>query len=187
MGKRNKAANPSDPRNKVGNQGAPKNMPDSIPKQNIFVFAWATKGSVDHLRGWDCVTSNVREIKGSLRQPKSITSTKLRRYFSTVSQTAALSEVDIDWLAYHLGHDVRVLRDFYHLHHLQQSWRKSVSCFSPLTQATWSKSLGKTWAACQWKVLLNDKFANSCQTACSAYKSSKNSRQCEKTSLQRPL
>ena len=32
MGKRNKAANPSDPRNKVGNQGAPKNMPDSIPK-----------------------------------------------------------------------------------------------------------------------------------------------------------
>ena len=121
MGKRNKAANPNDPRNEVGNQGAPKNMPDSIPKQNIFVFAWATKGSVDHLRGWDCVTSNVREIEGSLCQRKSITSTKLRRYIATVSQTAALSEVDIDWLARHLGHNVRVHHDFYHLHHLHHS------------------------------------------------------------------
>ena len=63
------------------------------------------------------MTSNVREIKGSLRQPKSITSIKLRRYFFTVSQTAALSEVDIDWLARHLGHNVRVHHDFYHLHH----------------------------------------------------------------------
>ena len=72
---------------------------------------------MDHLRGWDCVSSNVKEIEGSLRQPKSITSTKLRKYIATVSQTAALSEVDIDWLARHLGHDVRVHREFYRLHH----------------------------------------------------------------------
>ena len=73
---------------------------------------------MDHLRGWDCVTSNVREIvEGSLRQPKSITSTKLCRYIATVSQTAALSEADIDWLARQLGYDVHVHHDFYHLHH----------------------------------------------------------------------
>ena len=88
-----------------------------IQKENPFVFARATKGSMDHLRGWDCVSSNVKEIEGSLRQPKLITSTKLRKYIAMVSQTAALSKVDIDWLACHLGHDVRVHREFYRLHH----------------------------------------------------------------------
>ena len=91
--------------------------PTSIPKENPFVFACATKGSIDHLRGWDCVSSYVKEIESSLREPKSITSTKLRKYIATVSQTAALSEVDIDWLAQHLGHDVRVHRECYCLHH----------------------------------------------------------------------
>ena len=136
-----------------------KTQLDSIPKPNTFVFARATKGSMDHLRGWDCMTSNVREIEGSLHQPKSITSTKLRKYIATVSQTAALSEVDIDWLARHLGHDVRVHHDFYRLH-LSTTELAKVSCFSPLTLAKRSKSLGKTWATCQWKVLLNHKFAN---------------------------
>ena len=72
---------------------------------------------MDHLRGWDCVSSNVKEIKGLLCQPKSITSTKLRKYIATVSQIAALSEVDIDWLVRHLGHNVHENREFYHLHH----------------------------------------------------------------------
>ena len=94
-----------------------KRRPDSIPKENTFVFASATKGSMDHLRGWDCISNNVKEIEGVLRQPKSITSTKLRQFIATVSQTAALSEVDIDWLARHLGHDVRIHRKFYRLHH----------------------------------------------------------------------
>ncbi|KAK3724615.1 hypothetical protein QZH41_011044 [Actinostola sp. cb2023] len=39
-----------------------------------------------------------------------------RKYIATVSQTAALTEVDVDWLARHLGHDVRVHREFYRLH-----------------------------------------------------------------------
>ena len=37
-----------------------------IPKENPFVFAGATKGSMDHPRGWDCVSSDVKEIEGSL-------------------------------------------------------------------------------------------------------------------------
>lgn len=33
-----------------------------------------------------------------------------------VSQTAALTEVDVDWLARHLGHDIRVHCEFDRLH-----------------------------------------------------------------------
>ena len=33
-----------------------------------------------------------------------------------MSQTAALTELDVDWLARHLGHDIRVHRQFYRLH-----------------------------------------------------------------------
>ena len=41
--------------------------PTNIPKETPFVFAGVTtKGSTDHLRGWDCVSSDVKEIEGSL-------------------------------------------------------------------------------------------------------------------------
>lgn len=90
--------------------------PESIPQENKFVFARATKGSLDHLRGWDSVSDNVKEVQASLKKPKEITSTKLRKYVATVSQAAALTEVDVDWLARHLGHDVRLHREFYQLH-----------------------------------------------------------------------
>ena len=80
------------------------------------MFACATRNSLGHLRGWDCVSASVKEVEGSLKSPKSITSTKLRKYIATVSQTAALTEVDVDWLARHLGHDIRVHREFYRLH-----------------------------------------------------------------------
>ena len=40
--------------------------PTIIPKETPFIFAGATKGSTDHLRGWDCVSSDVKEIEGSL-------------------------------------------------------------------------------------------------------------------------
>ena len=56
-------------------------------KRNTFVFARAIKGSMDHLRGWDSVSSNVKEIEGSLHQPKSITSTKLQKCHSSLTET----------------------------------------------------------------------------------------------------
>ena len=68
-----------------------------------------------HLRGWDCVSASVKEVK-EIQKPEAITSTKLRKYIATVSQTAALTELDVDWLARHLGHDIRVHRQFYRLH-----------------------------------------------------------------------
>ena len=68
-----------------------------------------------HLRGWDCVSASGKEVK-EIQKPEAITSTKLRKYIATVSQTAALTELDVDWLARHLGHDIRVHRQFYRLH-----------------------------------------------------------------------
>ena len=90
--------------------------PDTISQENKFVFARASKGSLGHLRGWDSVSDNVKEIEATLKKPKEITSTKLRKHIATVSQAAALTEVDVDWLAHLLGHDVRVHREFYRLH-----------------------------------------------------------------------
>ena len=60
---------------------------DSIPKENTFVFARTIKGSMDHLRGWDSVSSNVKEIEGSLHQPKFITSTKLQKCCNSLTDS----------------------------------------------------------------------------------------------------
>lgn len=84
--------------------------PPVIPKSNKYLFARATKGSLGHLRGWDCISASVKEVKG-IQKPEAITSTKLRKYIATVSQTAALMELDVDWLAHHLGHDITVLHE----------------------------------------------------------------------------
>lgn len=68
--------------------------PSIIPQANKFVFAYPTKNSLGHMRGWDCVSASVKEIEASLKSPKAITSTKLRKYIATVSQTAALTPLD---------------------------------------------------------------------------------------------
>ena len=41
---------------------------------------------------------------------------KLRKYMATVSQIFELKEGEIEWLARHLTHDIRVHREFYRLH-----------------------------------------------------------------------
>ena len=90
--------------------------PIGVPSANKYVFARPTKGSLEHLRGCDCLHEVVTSIKKELMHPEAITSTKLRKYVATVSQTAALTEIETDWLARHLGHDIRVHRDFYRIH-----------------------------------------------------------------------
>ena len=44
------------------------------------------------------------------------TSTHLRKYVATVSQVLDLQEKELDWLARHKGHDIRVHREYYRLH-----------------------------------------------------------------------
>lgn len=51
-----------------------------------------------------------------MTHPELITATKLRKYIATVCQVFDLTETEVDWLARHLGHDIRVHRDFYRLH-----------------------------------------------------------------------
>ena len=98
---------------------------------------------MDHLRGWDCVSNNLKEIKGVLRQPKSITSTKLTNYITTISQTAALSEVNIDWLARHLGHDVHIHCEFYRLHHSTTELAKVSKLLLAVDSGNLEKIVGK--------------------------------------------
>lgn len=71
---------------------------------------------MDHFRGKDCVKQCKRN-RGVTSPAKAITSTKLQKYIATVSETAALSGVNIDRMALHLGHYVRIHRKFYCLHH----------------------------------------------------------------------
>ena len=118
--------------------------PSTTPSANEFVFARATKGSLGHLRGWDCVSANVKEVQGSLKEPKAITSTKLRKYVATVSQTAALTEVDVDWLARHLGHDIRVHHEFDRLHESSTELAKVSKLLLAVDSGNINKMAGKS-------------------------------------------
>ena len=80
---------------------------------NKFVFAAPTRGSVNFLRGHDCLAAVVDRLQ--LKEPSAIKSTKLRKYIATVSQIVDLNSAELDWLARHLGHDIAVHRDFYRL------------------------------------------------------------------------
>ena len=53
-----------------------KERPPSIPKSNKYRFARASKGSVEHLHGWDCVLPNVKKLK-EIKKPEEMTSMKL--------------------------------------------------------------------------------------------------------------
>lgn len=84
-----------------------------IAKTNPFVFA-RTGNSGTNLRGHDCLRKTC--FDAGLEHAEYITSTKLRKYIATVCQVFNLSENEYDWLARHLGHDIRVHREFYRLH-----------------------------------------------------------------------
>lgn len=85
-----------------------------ISTLNQYIFARIYNDSIESLRGSDCLRSVVQ--KAQLDSPTTITSTRLRKYVATVSQVFGLKDKEVDWLARHLGHDIRVHRDFYRLH-----------------------------------------------------------------------
>lgn len=89
-----------------------KRVQHGILSENPYVFAISnTKSS--HMRGHDCLKKWC--TLAELHSPHLITSTKLRKYIATVCQIFNLQENEYDWLARHLGHDVRVHREFYRL------------------------------------------------------------------------
>lgn len=87
--------------------------PKFANSENIYIFSRCSQ-STDHIRGHDCLRNLAFEAK--LSRPDLINATKLRKYIATVCQIFNLNENETDWLARHLGHDIRVHRDFYRLH-----------------------------------------------------------------------
>ena len=84
-----------------------------VSVDNIYIFARGAN-SLNHSRGHDALRIFCNEI--NLMRPELITSTRLRKYIATVVQLFDLKETEYDWLARHLGHDIRVHRDFYRMH-----------------------------------------------------------------------
>ena len=85
-----------------------------VVKKNPFIFAAPTRGSLNHLRGHDCLSAVLANCEG-LKCKEAIKSTKLRKYVATVSQIVDLKEGELDWLAKHMGHNLKVHREYYRL------------------------------------------------------------------------
>ncbi|XP_026054801.1 uncharacterized protein LOC113040760 [Carassius auratus] len=82
-----------------------------ISDSNPYVFA--RLGALTHIRGSDCLRKFSKTC--GAKDPKSLTSTKLRKQIATLSQIMNLKNNELDQLAKFLGHDIRVHREYYRL------------------------------------------------------------------------
>jgi hypothetical protein len=113
-----------------------------INDKNPYVFARVFGSSLDHLRGCDCVRIVCRQA--SLKNPDRICGTKLRKYVATVCQVFSLNDVEVDWLARHLGHDIRVHREYYRLHSATVELAKISKLLLAVEEGDASKWRGKS-------------------------------------------
>lgn len=111
-------------RDKIVNVLLTKEMKDSVDllllhrnkfvnSDNPYIFA-RSNPSIECIRGYECLKNLAHDAK--LIRPEVINATTLRKYVATVCQIFNLTENETDWLARHLGHDIRVHREFYRLH-----------------------------------------------------------------------
>ena len=84
-----------------------------VSKDNEYMFARANSGSLDHIRGCDCLRKLVSEA--DLQYPEKINSTGLRKHIATMTQLVNMQDNELDVLAQFLGHDIRTHRDYYRL------------------------------------------------------------------------
>ena len=77
-------------------------------------FLFALPHSVHYLRGSDCISQFVHEC-GVVKNPKALTSTKLRKHIATLSTVLNLKTTELDQLADFLGHNIEVHRKPYRL------------------------------------------------------------------------
>ena len=82
-----------------------------VPDGNPYLFVKA--GAKSHVKGWDAIRYACGLV--DLKHPELVTGTKLRKYLATVTQLMSLNENQLEWVANHLGHDIRVHRQFYRL------------------------------------------------------------------------
>ena len=83
-----------------------------VSDKNPYVFA-VPLGSVKYIRGPDAIRKHVRKCK--IKCPQALTTTNLRKQVATLSQLLNLSENELELLANHLGHDIKIHREYYRL------------------------------------------------------------------------
>ncbi|XP_068746319.1 uncharacterized protein [Montipora capricornis] len=115
-----------------------------IQERNPYVFARPNRQSLQYMRGWDCLRKFSTQCEPPLSNPANVTSTKLRKYIATISQVLSMEEKEVDWLARHLGHDIRVHRDFYRLHESTIEIAKVSKLLLTVDQGDTGKFAGKT-------------------------------------------
>ena len=128
-----------------------------IPDENPYVFPRPSRQSLEHMRACDCLRKFATRCEPPLSNPANVTSTKLRKYIATISQVLSLKETEVDWLARHLGHDIRVHRDFYRLHESTIEIAKVSKLLLTVDQGETNKLSGKTLT----EIDLNGKQQNS--------------------------
>lgn len=84
----------------------------SVLKENDYLFALPQ--SVNYIRGSDCIRQYVIECK-DIKNPKALTSTKLRKHIATLSTVLNLKSNELDQLADFMGHNISVHRQHYRL------------------------------------------------------------------------
>lgn len=131
-----------------------------IPDENPYVFARPNRQLLEPMRAWDCIRKLATQCEPPLSNPENITSTRLRKYIATISQVLSLKETEVDWLARHLGHDIRVHRDFYRLHESTIEIAKFSKLLLTVDQGKTSKFAGKSLA----QIDLNGKYKRSVLT-----------------------
>lgn len=82
-----------------------------VLKENTNVFA--RPGAMSHSRGSDCICQFVQCC--DVKNPLSLTSTRLRKHRAALSKVPHLQEIELDQPADFMGHDIRVHRQFYQL------------------------------------------------------------------------
>lgn len=115
-----------------------------IQERNPYVFARPNRPSLQYMRAWDCLRKFSTQCEPPLSNPANVTSTKLRKYIATISQVLSMEEKEVDWLARHLGHDIRVHRDFYRLHESTIEIAKVSKLLLTVDQGDTGKFSGKT-------------------------------------------
>ncbi|XP_036437432.1 uncharacterized protein LOC118815426 [Colossoma macropomum] len=82
-----------------------------VLQENIYLFA--RPFAMTCFRGSDCIRDFAKA--SGVKNPSTLTSTKLRKQIGTLSEVLNLSNTELDQLADFLGHDIRVHRQFYRL------------------------------------------------------------------------
>lgn len=82
-----------------------------VSRRNGFLFASLLSGSFRPMRGASALRLVVKNC--DVKQPESITSTRLGKHTATMSQVICLKDNEPDIIANFMGHDIRIHREYY--------------------------------------------------------------------------